>query len=403
MVIADDNLPVKTLCATYRIRSNVSPKAVAEAIAMEQSSGLPDSHRLKINWGRASVTSVNEVVSASKKPHVADRVGNIQRYYEIQVQYQLRDQSHCMPELLNVVVGEVHHLTCCNAIRLIRINMSSDVAANWKGPSLGISGVRQKTGIQSRPIIIAPVKPSIGLNNDEFVHAAREALLGGADIVKDDELLVTDPSSALDRTRRMVGALKEVEDITGRRKMYVVNIFGILHHSRERLNVLVGSGLGEHSNLGVMICPHWSSFCAIEELTGELASLQWPIVCHNSGFTTMSGPKDTGISLGTLVGLQRLAGADIIIVPSPYGSFEIEEDEVKACYSASTSTALPIKRSLLAMAGKKNPSNIGATLDLTGSPDSALVIGSGIYGHEDGPGSGAKECLASVEAWVAQK
>ena len=69
------------------------------------------------------------------------------------------------------------------------------------------------------------MKPAIGMTPRESAEVFRQVALGGADGVKDDELLVSHPwSHFIDRVREHERAAHEAFEVTGHRTLYFVNI-----------------------------------------------------------------------------------------------------------------------------------------------------------------------------------
>src|SRR3972149_6269519 len=95
----------------------------------------------------------------------------------------------------------------------------------FKGPRFGIAGMRELLGVPERPLLVVMVKPSIGLTPEQSAEAFYQSAIGGADGVKDDELVVSHPwSHFLDRVRAHGDAAKRAYEETGHRTLYFVNI-----------------------------------------------------------------------------------------------------------------------------------------------------------------------------------
>ena len=66
----------------------------------------------------------------------------------------------------------------------------SSIAGNIFGMK-DVEGIRKITGIKNRPFIGTIVKPKVGLTEKEHAKVAYDAWVGGLDLVKDDENLVS--------------------------------------------------------------------------------------------------------------------------------------------------------------------------------------------------------------------
>lgn len=113
-----------------------------------------------------------------------------------------------------------------NEIRVESIDLPRRLLADLRGPVFGISGLRQRFGVTSRPILAAILKPRLGVSLLELAAAAQEALAGGVDIVMDDELVV-DPEgdcAFVPRVTALVQAADRASATTGQLKRVVVNV-----------------------------------------------------------------------------------------------------------------------------------------------------------------------------------
>jgi ribulose-bisphosphate carboxylase large chain len=56
-------------------------------------------------------------------------------------------------------------------------------------PKFGLSGIREFTGQYNKPLLGCILKPKIGLNPTDYASIVKEMVDGGADIIKEDEIL----------------------------------------------------------------------------------------------------------------------------------------------------------------------------------------------------------------------
>ena len=123
-------------------------------------------------------------------------------------------------------------------------------------------------------MLCAPVKPSVGLSPQEFAEEAYQAFLGGADIVKDDELLGdVGYSPFAERVTLAQRAAERAEQVTGERKLYAANLIC----DADSLPSLLKRG--EHLGLkGIMLSPILNG---LSQLRLIRSSTDMIILCHN--------------------------------------------------------------------------------------------------------------------------
>jgi 2,3-diketo-5-methylthiopentyl-1-phosphate enolase len=201
-------------------------------------------------------------------------------------------------------------------IKLVDIWMPKDYLKLFKGPRFGIDGLRSLLGVPERPLIVAMIKPCIYTPPDVGAKLAYEAWAGGVDVIKDDELLANQSYNRVEeRVSKFMEMLDKAVEETGERKLYTVNITSDpprLFELAERVKQLGGNAL--------MVNAYSVGLGAFKQLA-EDASIGLPILAHAPDYGSMSYVSPySGISSILLYGkLVRLAGADMVIYPAPYG------------------------------------------------------------------------------------
>ena len=87
---------------------------------------------------------------------------------------------------LNLLLGNCSMMP---GVRLIDLKLPDDVLAQFPGPNHGISGVRELTGVDDRPLVATALKPR-GAPVSDLVEVCREFVTGGGDLLKDDHNLI---------------------------------------------------------------------------------------------------------------------------------------------------------------------------------------------------------------------
>lgn len=107
-----------------------------------------------------------------------------------------------------------------------KVELPEGLRKNLPGPNYGMDGLRESLGIENRPILGILTKPRLGVDLSMLSENCRDALIGGADVIADDELII-DPATSLRFDRRveeMVRIRDEAAAETGEPKSYFANI-----------------------------------------------------------------------------------------------------------------------------------------------------------------------------------
>ena len=235
------------------------------------------------------------------------------RDWIIQIGYPAHNIGQQIPLLLATVYGE-----CASAgnVKLIDLQLPTSFTDSFKGPKFGVSGLRELTGVRDRPLVIAMMKPALGLTPSESADVFYQLALGGADAVKDDELLVAHPWSELvDRVREHARAAHRAYEETGHRTIHFANVTDRPDRLVENARRAVDAGA-----TGLMVDYMTVGISALSMLADD-PDLDVPVLGHLAFAGAAYASPWTGVSSHLLLGkLPRLAGADLVVYPSPYGS-----------------------------------------------------------------------------------
>ncbi len=276
-----------------------------------------------------------------------------------------------------------------NEIRVESIDLPRRLLADLRGPVFGISGLRQRFGVTSRPILAAILKPRLGVSLLELAAAAQEALAGGVDIVMDDELVV-DPEgdcAFVPRVTALVQAADRASATTGQLKRVVVNVSARPAHTWTYAKQAFEMGAaGFIFNAFV---------CGIPALQ-DLSEANWgvPVFACNvgSGLLTRSS---TGVASSVYCRLSRLAGADAVQTGIVAGDAYTTEAWGPSVIALDRSLG-HINPSLPIVAGGLNIANLWRNWRSLGN-DVIFAAGSGIFGYPGGPGAGAEALRKLLE------
>lgn len=353
--------PVPSIKAQYRLRATGNAaQRLAETIALEQTVELPATVVDELTLQEQIIAQVEDV-REDPQDHAFSLVS---------IAYPVHAGVRHISGLLNTLYGNVSMLP---GIRLIDFELPQSLLQRFNGPQYGIAGLRALTGVHERPLLATAIKPR-GLSNASLAALARDFILGGGDIVKDDQNLIeSDFGRFKARVSACVDAVTRANDQTGRRGLYFPHLAGPADQLDERAAWLQQIGVP-----GVLMCPFIAGLdtaCAITSRYG-LVYMAHPAL---SG-VYMQG-REHGIAHELLLGtLLRLGGADISIFPDASGRFG---DTRAQCNAAARRLVEPLgdlKISCPAPAGGLKFDDLDTLGEIYGA-DALFLIGGGLRSH----------------------
>jgi ribulose-bisphosphate carboxylase large chain len=297
-----------------------------------------------------------------------------------------------LPALVSTVAGEgAFHAPGIPLLRLEDVRFPASYLAHFSGPRHGVAGVRERLGVHGRPVFFGVVKPNLGLAPADFAALAHEAWLGGLDVAKDDEMLVDTAWSPLaERARACVAAARAAQPATGQGAHYLANITA--DGDALLANLRVAEEAGASLVMVNAVPVGWAGL----RLVAQHATV--PVVSHFVGKAAMTRVPAHGVHARVLVTLERLAGADVIIMPGFGSRMMTPDDEVHACVRACLAPLGSIKPALPVPGGSDWAGTLAPLHAKLGTVDFGFVPGRGVFAHPDGPRAGAESLRA---AWAA--
>lgn len=312
------------------------------------------------------------------------------RQWFVQIAYPEVNIGEQIPLLLTTVVGNI---SMGGDIKLVDIRFPKKYVAGFKGPKFGIEGIRKILGVKKRPLLNNMIKPCTGYRLKVGAELFRKAALGGCDIIKDDEL-IADASfnSVVGRVKRYMEIEKQVYEEKGEHTLYTVNITDKIPNVFENARRAVELGCN-----ALMINYLAVGFPVMQALA-EDPNINVPILGHMDVAGALYMSPWHGLSSHLVLGkLPRLAGADIVVIPAPYGKAPVIDYKFR---NVARNLAFPLyhlKPTFPMASGGITPSMVPTVMAALGN-DIVIGSGGGIHAHPKGPVAGGKAFRQAIDA-----
>ena len=379
--------------ATYYIevdgRTDIVGKAKAFAIGQTIGTwtdvpGVTPEMRRK-HMGR--VTNILSTPPVDLIHQVPDRVG-----YFIQVALPIVNFGAQMPQMLTTLLG--NDASTSIQAKLVDLQLPAAFTSEFPGPRFGIAGVRDLVGVHDRPLLLNMIKPCTGLTPSQGAAIFRDTALGGVDLIKDDELLGnTEFSPVTARVRAYLEAADAAAQVTGKRAVYVPNITDRPERILDTARAAVDAGAQ-----AVMISFAVVGYGILQALAETVGV---PILAHYAGAGSYYEGGSTGMSSRIALGaLPRLAGADMMMLNTPYGGYPMRRSSYLLTGHQLSLPHPQLKPTLPMVGGKVHPGLVDMFLKELGN-EIVLAPGGAIQGHPQGAAAGVRAMLQAIEAAMA--
>lgn len=272
--------------------------------------------------------------------------------------------------LLCTVFGKISML---GNLSLVDLEIDEESSQLFAGPNFGIQGTRNLLDKkEGEAFLMSIFKPCVGLEPKQL--AEMMATQHGVDFVMDDELLADQNiDSAKARLEACLNASQKIETDTGHKILYALQLTGPANKILERAQQLKAQGAQ------AFLFAYW---CYGLPLLSALAQeIQLPILGHPA----MAGAFYGKISNHLLFGLlPRLAGADLVLSPSPLGNIKLEKAEALKTQKALIQKMGNIKPSLITPSAGVKPEMVNELISIYGK-NVVINAGTGVYDDPLGP------------------
>ncbi len=380
------------LVATYlaSFPASVPIPRLAPALAVEQSTGtwVP----VPGETPEVRARHVAKVIGVYEIPDLEYTVPpNLEtRNYIIQIAFPQVNIGSQIPMLLTTVVGNI---SMGGRIKVLDMRFPKKFVDGFQGPRFGIEGVREILSVPDRPLLNNMIKPCTGYTPEVGVELFRQAALGGCDIIKDDELLANASFNKVQvRVKLYMEAERQVYEETGEHTLYTVNVSDEIPQVFENAHRAVELGCN-----AIMVNYLAVGFPVLRALA-EDPDINVPILAHMDVAGAYYMSPYHGVSSHLILGkLPRLAGADIVVFPAPYGKAPVLKDKFINVARNLSFPFYEVKPTFPMASGGITPSMVPKVMKDLGN-DVVIGSGGGIHAHPDGPVAGGKAFRQAIAA-----
>ncbi len=316
-----------------------------------------------------------------------------ERQYIIQIAFPAVNIENQLPMLMTSCVGNI---SLAKRLKLLDLRMPKAILDGFKGPKFGIEGVYELLGVElgSRPLLNNMIKPCTGYTAEAGAELFYQAALGGADVIKDDELIGDMKfNRVVDRVKLYMEKEKQVFDETGERTLYAVNVTDRLPKMLENAKRAVDAGANCLMANYVSVGPE-----AMRALA-EDPEIPVPLLAHQDVAGAYFMSPHNGVASPLMMGkIPRLAGADIIAFPFALGGKATYlHERYSAVTRALTYPFGNLKPTMPMPGGGLTPANVPEAVQEHGM-NFVIGAGGGIHGHPQGPTAGARAFRQAIDA-----
>jgi 2,3-diketo-5-methylthiopentyl-1-phosphate enolase len=354
----------------YRFPAGINAEKQAKTIAVGQTVGTWDArfaHRETAFRDRlAKVLSIKSQSDGSSIATIAFPTANVEGD---------------IASLLTMIFGKY---SMAGVGKIVGVRLPEDYGLR---PKFGIEGIRNLLGILDRPLIMAIFKPALGLTADDHAAILQEVASAGLDIIKDDEILGDlDIAPTGDRLQACRQVLDRIQQETGRRVLYAINVTGKADRLLDRARQLVQNGAN-----ALLLNVLTYGFSVLESLATD-PDINVPIFAHPAFAGAMCAAPDFGLSYSVVLGtLMAHAGADAVLYPAHYGSLPFAaEEEAQIREELRSRDVFPVPSAGI------HPGIVPRALADYGN-DVILNAGTGIMDHPNGASAGVRAFFEALD------
>lgn len=309
-------------------------------------------------------------------------------------------------QLLSGIAGNIFGMKGVNNLRLLDVFLPPKYIEHFKGPILGMEGIRKRWKISKRPLTGAVPKPKIGFTAQEHAQVGYETWMGGFDFVKDDENLTSLTFNRFEERVKLLAKYRDkAETETGERKGAFINITGETEEMKRRADLLNEYGF-DYAMLDVVVVGT-AALMTMREYLGDLGITTH---AHRAMHAAFDRNPRHGISMQFIAKEMRLIGLNQLHSGTAVGKLVGSRKEVQSIADVLREHKTPrrnhmlldqdwghIKSAFPVSSGGLHPGLIPDVLEIYGM-DVILLVSGGIHGHPKGTRAGAQASMQAIEA-----
>jgi len=382
---------------TIALRSKMDATVMGKFAAIEQSTGT---------WIR--VPAETEQV---RKNHIAKVLGVYEiPNFEYEVPKEVEERLYCcvigfpvvnimapknnpnFPLLLTAIIGNI---SMGGKLKLVDVWFPKSYTKGFKGPKFGIDGIRKLMNIPERPLLNNMVKPCTGHTCEVAGELIYKAAVGGCDVIKDDELIANAQFNTLeDRITKGMEAIDKANAEKKEKTLYTINITDGVPDIFEHADKMISMGAN-----ALMVNYLVAGLPVLKKLA-EDPSIKVPIMAHMDFAGVWYQDPWSGVASDLTLGkFPRMNGADIIVIPAPYGKAIVVPERYFMNLKALRYPWQHINQTMPMPSGGITQPQVEQCIKEAGK-DIMIGSGGGVHAHPDGPTAGARAFRQAIDAAV---
>ena len=307
------------------------------------------------------------------------------------------------------IIGNVFGFKPLKALRLEDMRLPVAYVKTYDGPPTGIVVERERLDKFGRPLLGATVKPKLGLSGRNYGRVVYEALKGGLDFTKDENINSQPFMHWRDRFLYCMEAVNRAKAMTGEVKGTYLNVSaGDMEQIYERAE------FAKQLGSVIIMIDLVIGYSAIQSIAKWARSNDMILHLHRAGHSTYTRQKTHGVSFRVIAKWMRLAGVDHIHAGTVVGKLDGDPAITRGYYDICREPYNPqalqnglffdqdwasLRRMMPVASGGIHAGQMHQLLRHLGE-DCVLQFGGGTIGHPMGIQAGAIANRVALEAMI---
>lgn len=239
-------IPDHHFTVTYYVESSSNLARAAEAIAIGQTIGNPTTRIPRWESPELIQQSCAKIIDHQSSLEQKTSGQILIAYPAININWGQDGFSHLMCMILGGQV-DIDIIVKCHVLDINDLGQIPKLA-----PKFGLSGIRAYTGRYDRPLLGCIIKPKIGLSPEDYVGIVEEMIEGGADIIKEDEILGSPLFCSLEQRLELIKKVIQNQPviyltaINGDANTILNKVKTVADYGVNGIHINVWSGLGSY-------------------------------------------------------------------------------------------------------------------------------------------------------------